>query len=479
MKRYKREDAFESILKKYKFTYLIGFILLFLALSLLLGLSAYIAISSNYLSSAKTSVKNFITSVVDQDKMNDAFPPGGENIDDPEKPDDKAQNVVVPQDPRMVAQYFYNDSSTGEVKSVILGLGNNASSSTKEAYTYAYDVRDFNEDCRQFKVKHINGFSTLTYTERVNSESNLRINVGLDSQKVTYIKIYMNVEGEESTRTQFFNIYFVCVFVMLALSIVAGAIMTRQSVKPLKGFVKKQIDFVNDASHELRTPLAIVQSKIENILANPDQSVFEASESLAISLNEINRLNKLTSELLTLARNDRDNIKLNMEEININEALKRIVEPFFEIAQIQDRRLNYVGCQDEIYAYLDLDKFKQIIIINIDNALKYTEAGDDINISLYASNSDFTIEIADTGIGISEQTKEHIFERFYREDKARSRETGGTGLGLAIAYTLTNLQKGRITVDHNMPKGTKFNITFPRLKNPKKEDNKIETTSIE
>ena len=476
MRRYKREDAFERILKKYKYTYSIGFILLFLALTFLLGLSAYIAISSNYLSSAKTSVKSFINSVVDNNRINDNFPPGepGGEITEPE---DRGQNAVIPQDPRMVAQYFYNDSSTGEVKSVILGLGNNSSSNIKEAYTYAYDVRDFNEDCRQFKVKDINGFSTLTYTEKVDSNSNLKINVGLDRQKVTYIKVYMNVEGEESTRTQFINIYLVCVFVVLVLSIAAGTIMARQSIKPLRAFVKKQIDFVNDASHELRTPLAVVQSKIENILANPNQSVFEASESLAISLNEINRLSKLTSELLTLARNDKDNIRLNLDEININDALKKIVEPFLEIAQIQDRRLNYVGCQDEIYAYLDLDKFKQIIIINIDNALKYTEAGDDINISLYATNSEFTIEIADTGIGISEQTKEHIFERFYREDKARSRETGGTGLGLAIAYTLTNLQKGRISVDHNMPKGTKFNITFPRLKNPRKEDNKNETTN--
>ncbi len=480
MKRYKKEDAFESILKKYKYTYLIGFVLLFLALSLLLGTSAYIAISRNYLSSAKTSVKSYIESVVSQNRRDDLLSGGG-NIETnpPGELEGRGQNVTTPSDPRMVVQYFYNDNSTGEVKSVILGLANNASVSAKEAYTYAYDARDFNEDCQEFKVKEINGFTTLTYTEKVDPMTDLIVNVGTNNQKVTYIKVYMNVEGEESTRIQFINIYFVCVVVILILSIFAGTIMARQGIKPLKGFVKKQIDFVNDASHELRTPLAVVQSKIENILANPNQSVFEASEDLAISLNEINRLSKLTSELLTLARNDRDNIKLNLEEININEALRKIVEPFIEIAQIQNRRLSYVGCHDEVYAYLDLDKFKQIIIINIDNAIKYTEEGDDINISLLALNNEFIIEIADTGIGINEQTKEHIFDRFYREDKARSRETGGTGLGLAIAYTLTNLQKGRITVDHNLPKGTKFTITFPRIKNPKKEEIKNETTNIE
>ena len=125
---------------------------------------------------------------------------------------------------------------------------------------------------------------------------------------------------------------------------------------------------------------------------------------------------------------------------------------------------------NDVYGYLDKDKLKQIMIIHIDNALKYTEDGDDITISLTQTNSDFTITVADTGIGINEYTKEHIFERFYREDKARSRETGGNGLGLSIAYTLVNLQRGKISVDHNSPTGTKFTIVFPRVKAIKKEE---------
>ena len=177
----------------------------------------------------------------------------------------------------------------------------------------------------------------------------------------------------------------------------------------------------------------------------------------------------MTSELLTLARNDKDNIKFDFELINVNDELKKIVEPFIEIATLQDRKLEYIGSND-VYGYLDKDKLKQIMIIHIDNALKYTEVGDDITISLTQTNSDFTITVADTGIGINEYTKEHIFERFYREDKARSRETGGNGLGLSIAYTLVNLQRGKIYVDHNSPKGTKFTITFPRVKAIKKEE---------
>ena len=374
-----------------------------------------------------------------------------------------------PSDPRMVVQYFYIDSDTKELKSVLVGIDEKTQESAKEAYTYAYSTRDFNEDCEEFKLGKINGYTTLSYTKKVDPNQNVRINVGNVSEKISYIKVYMNVEGEESTKTQFMRIYYVCVLIMLIFAIVAGMIMAKEGIKPLKVFVQKQVDFVNDASHELRTPLAIVQSKIENILAKPDQTVYEASEDLAISLNEINRLTKLTSELLTLARNDKDNIKLDMGIINVSEELKKIVEPFVEIATIQERHLNYSG-MDDVYGYLDADKFKQIIIVNIDNALKYTEAGDDIDITLSATNNEITIEIKDTGIGINDYTKEHIFERFYREDKARSRETGGNGLGLAIAYTLTNLQKGKISVDHNSPKGTKFVINFPRVRKLKEEN---------
>ena len=104
------------------------------------------------------------------------------------------------------------------------------------------------------------------------------------------------------------------------------------------------------------------------------------------------------------------------------------------------------------------------MIIILDNALKYTNEGDEIIISLRNGMFDAIIEVADTGIGITEETKEKIFERFYREDKARSRQTGGNGLGLSIAKTIVTDMKGKISVDHNSPKGTKFTITFPKTK---------------
>ena len=103
---------------------------------------------------------------------------------------------------------------------------------------------------------------------------------------------------------------------------------------------------------------------------------------------------------------------------------------------------------------VDKNKLKQLLVILLDNALKYTEEGDSIKVTANNQNDRFTINVIDTGIGISDESLKHVFERFYREDKARSREKGGSGLGLAIAHTIVKLHGGTIKILHNKPKGT-------------------------
>ena len=241
-----------------------------------------------------------------------------------------------------------------------------------------------------------------------------------------------------------------------------GYLITKRATVPLHEFVDKQITFVSDASHELRTPLAIVQSKLENILTNPNQKVYEVGEDLAISLKELTRLKKLTSDLLALARSDQSKLTYNLTRENLNVLLFEIIDPFIEIAEIEQRKLIFEG--EDVEAIVDKDKIRELMIILLDNALKYTNEGDEIKITLKQGVFDAIIEVADTGIGISDETKIKIFERFYREDKARSRSTGGNGLGLSIGKTIVTDLKGKISVDHNDPKGTKFIILLPKAK---------------
>lgn len=284
----------------------------------------------------------------------------------------------------------------------------------------------------------------------------------IDSEEYSYAKIYVNVDGEVSASSMVLRVYAVCVVSMFILSVGASYFLSTKTIKPIMKSLEKQFNFVSDASHELRTPLAIVQSKIENILTDSNKTVYDVSEDLAISLKELNRLTKLTSDLLVLARGDNDTITLDTDYINLDNLIKNAIEPFTELAELQGKKFSYVG--ENIVCKVDKNKIYQVLIILLDNALIYTNEGDSVKVKLSQNKDDIVIEVSDTGIGTSDHTKEHLFERFYREDKARNRSTGGNGLGLSIAKTIINYHHGKISVEDNKPKGTKMIIVLPRGK---------------
>lgn len=328
----------------------------------------------------------------------------------------------------------------------------------REYVTTAQEIR--NSELDTFKVELINDHYYMTY---VSQKLYKAFDVQDNKEKIVqFVKIYMNIDGELDAHEEFKSSLIIGALVIVILGYISSFFIMKNSTKPLQEFVDKQLAFVSDASHELRTPLAIVQSKIENILANPDQSVYDVSEDLAVSLKELSRLNKLTTELLALARNDQNRQVYNFEKVNLNIVLSEILDPFIEIAEFENRKLSYTA--EDVDVTIDKDKIRELMIILLDNAMKYTSSGDSINVSLKLISGEAVIEVSDTGIGISDVTKEKIFERFYREDKTRSRETGGNGLGLSIAKNIVEDMKGKISVDHNSPKGTKFTIVFPRAK---------------
>lgn len=328
----------------------------------------------------------------------------------------------------------------------------------REYVTTAQDIR--NSELDTFKVELINDHYYMTY---VSQKLYKAFDVQDNKEKIVqFVKIYMNIDGELDAHEEFKSSLIIGALVIVILGYISSFFIMKNSTRPLQEFVDKQLAFVSDASHELRTPLAIVQSKIENILANPDQSVYDVSEDLAVSLKELSRLNKLTTELLALARNDQNRQVYNFEKVNLNIVLSEVLDPFIEIAEFENRKLSYTA--EDVDVTIDKDKIRELMIILLDNAMKYTSSGDSINVSLKLISGEAVIEVSDTGIGISDVTKEKIFERFYREDKTRSRETGGNGLGLSIAKNIVEDMKGKISVDHNSPKGTKFTIVFPRAK---------------
>lgn len=279
--------------------------------------------------------------------------------------------------------------------------------------------------------------------------------------ETTYIQVLINVDAEEDILHNFSKTLVISIAVIILLSIIASYILSKRSLKPIMDAWKKQTEFVQNASHELRTPLTIIQAKQELLLEAPNSKIIDKAEEITISLNETRRLSKLVKDLMVLARSDANEDILHKENMYIDNEVKKIVAPYIDLAKMQNKKvklnLNY---KKEIK--LDKDKISQLFIIILDNSIKYTEEDDEIEIHTYEKDNKCHIDIIDTGIGISDETITHMFDRFYREDKARLRQTGGSGLGLCIARTIVEAHGGNIKAGHNEKKGTIISIVLPK-----------------
>lgn len=275
-----------------------------------------------------------------------------------------------------------------------------------------------------------------------------------------YNQVLINVDSEKMIEQKFIKNLLISTVLSLVSVYIASHFLARKTLKPIIDSWKKQTQFVQDASHELRTPLAIIKAKQENLLENPESKIIDNIEDIGCTLQEVDRLTKLIKELMDLARNDSNSQKLNKENFILDTEIKSIIELYKEVAATEEKEfiLN-LEYNEEINA--DLNKIKELLIILLDNSLKYTEEHDLIEVKTYKKDNRCIIEVIDTGIGISKEAIDHVFERFYREEKSRTRSKGGMGLGLSIAYNIVELHKGTIKFDKTREKGTRVIVRLP------------------
>ncbi|OGO40113.1 MAG: hypothetical protein A2Z04_08620 [Chloroflexi bacterium RBG_16_57_9] len=226
---------------------------------------------------------------------------------------------------------------------------------------------------------------------------------------------------------------------------------------------RTQQRFIADISHELRTPLTIIRGNVDllrRMKAETTASMMDI-EHLAESLDtigaETERMTRLVSDLLLLAQADAG-IVLRKEPVEIDELL---MEVYQQAQVIADGVTVNLGHPDHAVVTGDPDRLKQLLLNLADNAIKYTPKGGQVHLALERSDGWVRIAVADTGVGIPAEDMPHIFDRFYRVDKARSREKGGTGLGLAIAQWLAQVHGGRIEVHSEIGKGSTFTVWLP------------------
>ena len=267
-----------------------------------------------------------------------------------------------------------------------------------------------------------------------------------------YMDILININSEKEMTENFSKSLSIGTVIVVILSIIISWYLSKRAMEPIIASYKKQAEFIQNASHELRTPLTIIQAKQEMLLQSPDSKIIDKSEDIALSLNETRRLSKMITELMDLARSDSNTTKIHKSMTNMENVAKEIVVPYKEMAELQNKNMVLnVNCDRELN--IDKNKIKQLLVIVLDNALKYTEENDTIDVDIHNHEEKLIMNIKDTGIGISDEGLKHIFERFYREDKARSRSKGCTGLGLSIAETIVKSHGGSIKIVHNKPKG--------------------------
>ena len=218
--------------------------------------------------------------------------------------------------------------------------------------------------------------------------------------------------------------------------------------------------FISIASHELKTPLATMKIMLENLIYQPEMPQELRKEFMEDINKEIDRLSLIIGDLLTLVQMDTQNMKLNRETISLAALLDEVLHRLEPIATLRDHQIT-VDIQDEGVLYADGAKLQQVIYNLVNNALKYTPNGGKIHVTLQKLGGDFLLSVADNGQGIPQADQPHVFDRFYRVDRARSRETGGTGLGLSIVKQIVLLHGGNVSVDSVENQGSKFTIELP------------------
>ena len=335
---------------------------------------------------------------------------------------------------------------------IILVLRNeNGEITNKEALGKIYEKYS---DTIPFNNKNLMQIYNLKLDDKYNYRA-LNFETTNDDGKTTYIQLLANVDGEEKTLNNLLQMLIIGTIILDTISILASYILSKKMMMPIYNAYKRQTEFVANASHELRTPLTIIQAKQELLLQEPESKIIDKSEDINLTLKETRRLSKMIKELMALARSDSNEYVLNKEEINIDELTQEIVKPYIDYAKVENKIIKLeLSYKKEIK--VDKNKITELLIILLDNAIKYTVENDTITIKTYSKDGKCNIEVADTGIGISDEGLKRVFERFYREDKARTREKGGTGLGLSIAHTIVTRHKGSIKAMHNKPKGTVF-----------------------
>ncbi|HFR3775156.1 TPA: sensor histidine kinase [Streptococcus suis] len=322
----------------------------------------------------------------------------------------------------------------------------------------------------EFKVdkSSLGEIKEVTIESPFGSEEHYRyVSIELSEEDLGYYSDYdiacatvlINVTQIKSSISTYESTVLIVMISAWLVSIIASIYLSNISMKPILISYQKQKDFVENASHELRTPLAVLQNRLESLFRNPEATILDSSENIGSSLEEVRNMRLLTTNLLNLARRD-DGLKADLVEVPAS-YFDEIFENYSIVAEENGKTLTV---NNLIHQTVRTDKvlLKQLLTILFDNAIKYSDEDGVIALTANVKERQLYFTVADNGLGISDSDKKKIFDRFYRVDKARTRQKGGFGLGLSLAKQIIKTLNGHITVRDNKPKGTVFEVRLPK-----------------
>ena len=283
--------------------------------------------------------------------------------------------------------------------------------------------------------------------------------------------IHLEEDGEDSIVQCEFSV------IQRESGFISGLVCVLTDVTEQQKIDRERRNFVSNVSHELRTPLTSIKSYTEALVDGAWENKEIAPGFLKVIETETDRMMRMITDLLNLSRMDQNRLGLEKEFINMNELVLHIVNRFEMVLQSEPyREKNYRILTDitqrDLWVELDQDKITQVLDNIINNAIKYSPDGGRIIVRLMETHTDIIVSVSDEGLGIARNDIPHLFDRFYRVDKARSRAMGGSGLGLAIAQEVVQLHGGKIWVNSIENKGSTFFVSLPYI--PFEEDGEWE-----
>lgn len=237
-----------------------------------------------------------------------------------------------------------------------------------------------------------------------------------------------------------------------------GYWLAGKTLKPIQIALDAQERFSANASHELRTPISVVKTDLEVFLKKPQPTIDDAKIAASRSLEEMNRMSGMVENLLTLARSKQSDIPIEFEEVSVVKMINAIVKKLERLAATKHLSLT-VKKEADTLVFGNERMLEQLFFNLVQNAISYTNAGSVI-VTITSSKA-VTVQVADTGIGISQTELQHIFEPFYKADVSRTAQSGSVGLGLAIVKELVDKHKGSIHIESELGQGTTVTVTLP------------------